>query len=253
VLEAAGYMPFANGSKDAWTAAEIVYMNLVPNFIGGREGRLAYLNGERCFNDTDIVAAFQGVADLEPYFPDGHELLGYIDSLELFLQRRAAMWMSGSWDIPYFEEAEPDFAWSVFAVPPPEGRPAYVTFHLDVAIGLNAASRHPAAARAFLTWMTTPVFGELLGNEMPGFFPMHRAALELDNGHANDFLALNQDRGTDIRFAWEMLRDGTPSGYDLMQEGALAILRGEQTPQEAADHLQAGLAEWFIPAQTCGP
>ena len=251
-LQDAGYIPFANASKDLWTMAEIVFMNLAPNFIGGREGRMAYLNGERCFNDEHVVAAFQAVEDLAPFFPEDHALLGYLDSLQLFLQGKAAMWMSGSWDIPYLEEAEPDFTWSVFAVPPPAGQPAYVTFHLDVAIGLNSASQHQREARAFLEWLTTPQFGQLLGNEMPGFFPMHRDVPALTDEHANTFLSLNQGRGTDIRFAWEKLRDGSPDGYTLMQEGALAVLRGEQTPQEAADALQAGLAQWFAPAQTCG-
>lgn len=251
-IKDAGYIPFANASKDTWTVAEIVFMNLAPNFIGGREGRMAYLNGQRCFNDEHVVAAFQAVEDLAPFFPEDHELLGYLDSLQLFLQGKAAMWMSGSWDIPYLEEAEADFAWSIFAVPPPAGQPTYITFHLDVGIGLNAASQHKDEAKAFLAWMTTPEFGRLLGNEMPGFFPMHQDAPTLLNDHANTFLALNRGRDTDIRFAWEKLWDGSPDGYTLMQDGALAVLAGEQTPQEAADALQAGLAQWFEPAKNCG-
>jgi raffinose/stachyose/melibiose transport system substrate-binding protein len=63
-IQDAGYTPFANASGDAWTIAEIVFMNIAPNFIGGYEGRQAYLNGERCFNDENMVAAFQGIADL---------------------------------------------------------------------------------------------------------------------------------------------------------------------------------------------
>jgi raffinose/stachyose/melibiose transport system substrate-binding protein len=138
-----------------------------------------------------------------------------------------------------------------------------VVFHLDVAIGLAAASQHQEEAKAFLTWMTTPAFAMLLAEEIPGFFPMHRLAsagdlgsasdegLSLTNPHVVAFLALNEDHETDIRFAWELLRDDTPSGYALMQDGALAVLRGEQTPQEAADALQAGLAQWFSPAQNC--
>ena len=247
-----GCIPLANGSKDQWTSAEIIFMNLAPNFIGGREGRMEYLTGKRCFNDEYVVATFQAVADLGALFPENHELFGYIDSLQLFVQGKAAMWMSGSWDIPYFEKAEPAFSWSVFAIPPPAGQPACLVFHPDVGIGLNAASAHKEEAREVLAWMTTSSFGELLGNEMPGFFPMHQDAPTLANVHANAFLALNQGRSTDIRFAWEKLGDGSPDGYTLMQQGAEGVLRGEQTPQQAADALQAGLAQWFEPAKTCG-
>ena len=74
-IKDAGYTPFANASGDAWTIAEIVFMNLAPTFIGGYEGRQAYLNGERCFNDENMVKAFQAVAELAPFVPDGQEAL----------------------------------------------------------------------------------------------------------------------------------------------------------------------------------
>ncbi len=251
-IKDAGYEPFANASGDEWTIAEIVFMNLAPTFIGGLEGRLAYLNGERCFNDEHAVAAFQAVADIAPFLPEGQEALTYYDSQQLFLMGEAAMWMGGSWDIPFFESEEPDFAWSVFAIPAPEGQEEeYVTFHMDAGMGLNAASPHKEEARLFLEWMTTPEFGALLGNLLPGFFPIMTQAPTLENEHAAAFMALNEGRGLDVRWAWEGLLDGSPDGYTLMQNGALAVIAGEMTPQEAADALQAGLAEWFEPAQNC--
>ncbi|MFQ5576640.1 MAG: extracellular solute-binding protein, partial [Anaerolineae bacterium] len=241
----------ANASGDSWTVAEIVFMNLAPNFIGGREGRLAYLNGERCFNDPRLTAAFKALQDLAPFLPENQQLLTYSDSLQLFLQGRALMWLGGSWDIPFFEAETPAFEWSVFAPPPPAGQPPYITFHLDAGMGLNAQSRHKDEARLFLEWMTTPEFGAMLGNELPGFFPMHTDAPPLNNPHANTFLALNQGRGTDVRFVWEKLRDGTPDAYTLVMNGAVAVVNGDQTPQQAADALQDGLAQWFEPAQHC--
>jgi raffinose/stachyose/melibiose transport system substrate-binding protein len=250
-IKDAGIVPFANASGDPWTIAEVVFMNLAPNFIGGREGRMAYLNGERCFDDEHVVAAFGAMGDLAPYFPTNHELLTYGDSRELFAQGQAAMFMSGSWDIAFFEASDLEFDWSVFATPPPAGKRAHVTFHPDAGIALNAASSHQEAARTFLSWMTTSDCAEALANELPGFFPMHREAPDIANEHARTFLALNEGRGTDARFAWEKLREGSPDGYVLMQENAIAVLQGEKTPEEAADALQAGLAEWFEPAQTC--
>ncbi len=251
-IKKAGVTPFANASGDPWTINEIVLMNLIPNFIGGREGRKAYLSGERCFNDDRMTAAFAALEDLAPYFPKNHPFFMYADSLQLFVQGKAAMWMGGSWDIPFFESENPPFQWSVFAVPPPKGSGAYITFHLDAGMGLNAHSTHKAEARQFLEWMTTPEFAALMGNELPGFFPMHTDVPRLDNAHANAFLGLNADRGADVRFAWEAIRDGSPDAYSLMQRAALAVLNGEETPRRAADSLQAGLAQWYPPAQTCG-
>ncbi len=120
-IKDAGFIPFANASGDPWTIAEIVFMNLAPNFIGGVDGRMAYLNGERCFNDANAVAAFQAVADMAPFLPDGQEALVYYDSQALFETGQAAMFFGGSWDIPTFEKDIADFEWGVFATPPLEG------------------------------------------------------------------------------------------------------------------------------------
>ncbi len=252
-IQDAGYIPFANTTGDPWTAAELLFMNLAPNYVGGREGRMAYLNGQRCFNDAHIVATFQALADIAPYLPPVHAQLSYEDSRQLFLQGKAAMFFGGSWDIAYFERAQPGFQWSVFAPPPPAGQPGYMTFHLDAGIGLNAASRHKEEARIFLQWLTTTNAGTLLGNQLPGFFPMHKDAITLQNPHAAAFLTLAQTLPTDVRFTWEDLMDGTPSGYALVRDASVAVLRGGMTPQEAADILQKGLETWFLPAQTCPP
>ncbi len=251
-IQAAGYIPFANASGDTWTMGELVFMNLAPDFVGGREGRQAYLTGKRCFNDTHIVEVFQAMADLAPFLPLNEAAFKYADSQQLFLQGQAAMWLGGSWDIPFFEAQKPAFAWSVFAVPPPAGRPTYVTFQLDAGVGLNAASAHQAEAKTFLEWLTTPELADMLGNELPGFFPMQTQPPVLTDEHALAFQALTAGRGTDIRFVWEKLTDGTPSAYDLVRDGAVAVVRGQETPQAAADALQAGLAQWFPPARTCG-
>ncbi len=246
-----GLTPFANASGDTWTMAEIVFMNLAPDFIGGREGRMAYLNGQRCFNDAHIVATFQAVKDIASFLPQNQKLLKYADSLQLFLQGKAAMWFGGSWDIPFFEAQKPGFTWTVFAVPPPAGQKPYLTFQLDAGMGLNSASKYKPEARKFLEWMTSTEFGELLGNELPGFFPMLTKAPVLNNQHANAVLALNTGRETDVRFTWEKLMEGSPSAYDLVRDGAVAVVNGDQTPQQAADALQAGLAQWFEPAKKC--
>jgi raffinose/stachyose/melibiose transport system substrate-binding protein len=118
-------------------------------------------------------------------------------------------------------------------------------------MGLNAASEHKEEAKVFLEWMTSPEFAKLMADNLPGFFPISNEPVELANEHANTFLSLNQGRGLDVRWAWEGLLDGQPDGYTLMQDNAIAVLAGDETPQQAADALQEGLAQWFEPAQTC--
>jgi len=247
-IQAAGHIPFANTSGSQWTARALLFWNIVPNLIGGAEGREAYMSGARCFNDAHVVAAYQALADLVPYLPAGHEELRDSDSEDLFLQGEAAMWMNGSWDLLNLQQANPDFKWSVIAVPPPAGQTGYVIYAPDFGIGLNTVSKNKAAARVFLEWLTTPEAAELFGNQLLGFFSMNTAAPHLEDAHAQAFQALASDQDTDVSWA---INEGLPSGSKLMEIGALGVLHGEMTPQEAADQLQKGLAAWYEPAQIC--
>ncbi|HEY2980173.1 MAG TPA: extracellular solute-binding protein, partial [Anaerolineales bacterium] len=190
-LKAAGVTPFANGTKDEWDINEVVWMTIVPNNVGGAEGRLAYLNGERCFNDADMTASFQQIKDLTPYLPDGFTATSYYDSQQLFIQGQAAMLFDGSWSITAIQQAEPEFEWGVFAAPPAAGKDEYISFHMDAAIGMNPDTKHPEAAQTFLQWLETPEFAEMFGNGVPGFFPVSKNVPALTDEVANTFLSFN--------------------------------------------------------------
>jgi raffinose/stachyose/melibiose transport system substrate-binding protein len=250
-LDEAGITPFANASGDAWTMAELIWMNFAPSFIGGRDGRLAYESGERCLDDAGIVSVFQAAADLAPYLPDGQEALSYADSQQLWLLGEAAMWIGGSWDIPYFEGQEPDFEWSEFQVPTPEGGTKAVTFHLDAGMGINAATEHPDEAATVIEWLASDEAAGIMAAELPGFFPVQDEPPAIDDPHAANFLSWNADSETDVRFSWPVLSDGSPDAYTLIQDGTVGVVNGTTTPEEAAAALHDGVAEWYEPQQGC--
>ena len=247
-LKNAGITPLSNSLGDEWDIAEVVFMSIAPNFIGGLKGRLEYEAGKRKFNDANAVAAFQAMADLEPFLPKGYAGLTYNDSISLFAAGRSAMYFDGSWSIGSFKGV--DFEWSVFAPPPPKGSDPYVTFHADAGMAINANSPNIEAAKIFVAWLASKEGATALANNLPtGFFPMSERSVSITDEHANAFLALNIGRGTDVRWPWPELFAGEPNGYKLMQRGSIEVILGEKTPQEAADALQNGLAEWYPPAQ----
>lgn len=253
-LKAAEIIPFANGSKDQWDMNEIVFMNLLPNFIGGRTARLEYETGKVPFNDAKMVSAFQAIKDISPYLPAGQEGVSYYDAQQLFLLGKAAMFFGGSWDISMFEKAGPSFEWSVFATPAPAGRPTIVCFHPDCGMGINKASKYQKEAKKFIEWLMTKEAAQILADQLPGFYPLSKvgASLKVTSKHASDFLAISKGKETDLRFDWPVLMDapqGKPDGYTLTQNAALAVAKGAMTPQEAADSLQAGLEQWYAPTQ----
>ncbi|MBE9563370.1 MAG: extracellular solute-binding protein, partial [Proteobacteria bacterium] len=252
-IKDAGYIPFANGTEDNWSLNETVFLNLAPNFIGGREGRLEYLAGNRCFNDENTVALFKALADLKTFLPPKPETVTYYDSQNFFQHdKNAAMWMNNSYGVLFIGEDTPDFNWSTFAFPPLKGQPRYIAFHTEVGIGINANSKNKEQARIFVEWLSTPQAAESIANKMPGYFPMHKQSPKINNEHANNILSIvNSAKGTDVRWPLPMIDKGLPNGYSLMNENSKAVILGKLTPQQAADNLQKGLAEWFEPAQTC--
>lgn len=246
-----GIVPFGNATGEAWTINGLIYQNVIPSIIGGKKGRQAYYDGERCFNDADMVATFQAVKDVALYVSENQRLLKYADSLQLFIQGKTPMLFDGSWNIPFFESQYADFEWSVFPIPPPQGKDCHVVFHPDAGIGLNQSSPYIKEAKLFLEWLTTSEFATLFVEQLPGFFPMHNGVAGSANKHAATFLGFNKQCEVDIRFAWGKIREGTPDSYRLSIQTSIDVMNNEITPQEAADQLQEGLSKWYEPAANC--
>lgn len=247
-IQAAGTTPVANSIGDEWDIAEVVFMSIAPNFIGGREGRLAYEAGKKAWNDADMTAVFQAMKDLVPYLPAGYEALTYNDSNALFATEQAAMLFDGSWTLGTFDDVS--FEWGVFAPPPPRGKSPQLCFHADAGITMNADTDHPEEAKAFLSWLCSKEGATIAARYLPtGFYPMIDTPIAISDPHANEMLELNQGRGLDVRLAWPRLMEGNPSGYNLMMYGSIEVMKGIKTPKQAADDMAAGLAQWYIPTK----
>jgi raffinose/stachyose/melibiose transport system substrate-binding protein len=236
-LSAKGYTPLANGVGDEWDILEVFYLAMLPNFVGGGAERVKYESGEKKLNDAAFVASFQAMADVAKYLPTGFEAVTYNDSQVLFPTQQAVMFSDGSWTAGVY--ADVSFEWGLFAIPAPAGRSTLITFHPDMAITYNKATRYPKECQDFLAWLASPAGASIASKALPvGFFPMINASITLDDPHANEFLALNNGRETDARFVWPKFLDL----YAPMNQAVIKVLKGEQTPQQAANDMEAAAA-----------
>ncbi len=234
-LKSKGYTPLANGLGEEWDIFECFFLGLLPNYIGGAEERVKYENGTKKLNDAAFVAAYQAMADVAEYCPDGFEAVTYNDSQILFNSQRAVMFVDGSWTIGVYNDV--DFDWGVFAIPAPAGSKTAITFHPDMAITMNANTEHPEEAKAFLAWLCTKEGATAASQKLPlGFFPMIDFPIALENVQANEFLALNEGKETDARFVWPALMNL----YSPIDQAVIAVMKGEKTAKQAADDV-AGL------------
>lgn len=245
-LKKLGVTPLANGLADEWDINECFMMGLLPGFVGGAEGRAAYESGQKPLNDSDMTAAFQAMGDVAQYCPEGFAALTYNDSIALFATGQAAMWVDGSWTAGSF--ADVSFDWGTFAPPAPAGKKAAICFHPDTGMAYNKASKHVQECRDFLAWLCTVEGATVSAKFMPtGFFPMINASIKIEDPHANEILSLTQGKLQDARFVWARFMDAEPSGYVLMNQGVIAVMKGEKSAAQAADELAAGLAKWYKP------
>jgi raffinose/stachyose/melibiose transport system substrate-binding protein len=249
IKEDGTYIPLSMGTNDQWEAATMGYQNVGPNHWKGEEGRLALIEGTQKLTDPQWVAPFTEIARWKDYLGDGFEAQTYPDSQNLFTLGRAAIYPAGSWEIAPFEaQIQGAFEMGAFAPPvPAAGDECYISDHVDIAIGMNAASPNADAAKTFLEWVGTPEFAQLYANALPGFFPLQNAAVTLENPLSQEFVSWREKCASTIRSTYQILSRGTPNLENETWNASANVIRGSETPEAAAERLQQGLASWYEP------
>ena len=247
IKEDGTYVPMAMGTQDQWEAATMGYQNIGPNYWKGEEGRKALIEGTQKLTDEPWVAPFVQLAKWKDYLGDGFEAQTYPDSQNLFTLGRAAIYPTGSWEIGVFN---PQVSFTMGAFPPPvpnAGDECYISDHTDIALGMNAKTAHPEEARKFLEWVGSPEFATLYANALPGFFSLNSTAVEMEDPLAKEFVSWREKCEPTIRSTYQILSRGTPNLENETWNASANVVRGAETPEEAAKRLQEGLASWYEP------
>jgi raffinose/stachyose/melibiose transport system substrate-binding protein len=243
------YIPMAMGTNDQWEAATMGYNNIGPNYWKGEEGRLALIKGEQKLTDPQWVAPFQQLAKWKDYLGDGFEAQTYPDSQNLFTLGRAAIYPAGSWEISGFN-AQATFKMGAFAPPVANaGDTCYISDHTDIAMGMNAKSAHPEEAKKFLDWVGSPEFATIYANALPGFFSLNSTPVAMTDPLAQDFVSWRESCEETIRSTYQILSRGTPNLENETWNASANVIKGTETPEDAAKRLQDGLASWYAPQQ----
>lgn len=241
------YIPMAMGTNDQWEAATMGYNNIGPNYWKGEEGRNALIAGEQKLTDEGWVAPLRQLARWGEYLGDGYEAQTYPDSQNIFTLGRAAIYPAGSWEISGFN-TQADFEMGAF--PPPvekAGDTCYISDHTDIGIGMNANTDNPEAAKAFLNWVASSEFSNIFANALPGFFPLSSAEVELEDPLAREFISWRDRCESSIRSTYQILSRGTPNLENETWNASVAVIKGVESPEDAAKRLQEGLASWYEP------
>lgn len=241
------YIPMAMGTNDQWEAATMGYNNIGPNYWKGEEGRKALIAGEQKLTDAQWVAPLQQLAKWKDYLGDGFEAQTYPDSQNLFTLGRAAIYPAGSWEISGFN-TQATFKMGAFAPPvAAAGDTCYISDHTDIALGMNAKSPNAEAAKVFLEWVGSAEFAAIYANALPGFFSLNSTAVEMKDPLAQEFVSWRSKCQSTIRSTYQILSRGTPNLENETWNASVNVIKGSETPEDAAKRLQDGLASWYEP------
>ena len=243
------YAPLDIGTSDQWESATMGFQNIGPNYWKGEAGREALISGKEKFTDAPYVQTFEQLAKWQPYLADGYQAQKYPDSQNLFSLGRAAIYPAGSWDISVFR-ANAQFDIGAFKPPVPDGQSdCYISDHVDIALGLNTKSKHAAAARTFLAWITTPEFANLYSNALPGFFSLQPQEVKLSDNLAQTFVSWRKECKSTIRNSYQILSRGEPNLENQLWNVSAQVMNHTLTPQQAAEAVQKGLDAWYKPSK----
>ena len=256
VLEAieddGNYAPLDMGTADQWESATMGFQNVGPNYWKGEDGRLALISGEARLTDPEYVAVFEQLASWSNFLPNGFQAQTYPDSQNLFTLGQAAIYPAGSWDISLFNQ-QADFELGAFKPPVPNaGDDCYISDHTDIAIGMNAATPHPEAAKTFLNWVASSEFAGLYSNALPGFFSLANVDISIDDPIAQEFVSWRGECESTIRNSYQILSRGEPNLENELWRVSAQVINGDITPVEATQQLQEGLEAWYAPSAAAG-
>jgi raffinose/stachyose/melibiose transport system substrate-binding protein len=248
-IKAAGITPLDITTKDSWTTATMGFDNLWPNFAGGEPTRQAVIDGKAKFTDKGFIDVLTSLSKWAPYMPAGHESIGYADAQQLFPLGQAAIYPSGSWEIPLFE-SQADFELGAFRPYQPDGadpKDCWLSDEVDIAITGNAHSAHPDETKVFLEWLTSQEFAQAFADNQPGFFPLADYKIDIKDPLAAEFVSWRQDCKSTIRIFDQFLSRGDPGGLQLALDNVYLMVQGKETPEDVATKIQDGLDKWYKP------
>ncbi|HHW47094.1 MAG TPA: extracellular solute-binding protein [Clostridiaceae bacterium] len=240
-----GYFPIAAGIADAWYVSEEITSTILMALIESGDWVKKLYNKEIDFNDPKYVEMLQGVKDLARYYPEGYEGLTYEDCQQMFISEQAAIYMSGSFELAYFMETNPDLKLGCFAYPGKNGPAKAMNFTLATSFGIYSETKHMDEALTYINWLASKEGNEAYANNVIGFFGMNPEAATLESEIATDWLSLTKGRECIHMLGYECMADQVPDYTTAVADTVYQMLVNGKSPSEAAAFMQEQMSWYF--------
>ena len=240
-----GYLPIAGGVGEAWYVSEEITSSILMATIGSDAWVQKLYNKEIDFTDSVYVQMLQTVKDLTAYYPDFYEGLGYEECQQLFISGKAAMYMSGSFELEYFTTTNPDLELGCFAFPGQNEAPTAINFTAAVGVGAYAASEHLEQAMIYLNWLASDEGGLAYANGVLGFFSPNPNASGVENDLAREWNALADEKQTIHMLGYETMTESAPDYSTAIADTVYRMCTENLSAEDAAAYMQTQM-NWYF-------
>ena len=183
-LKGEGVTPWAMPAKDM--IIPYFFYILAASAILGQDGYRGLRRGTRKLTEPQVVRAAQLMIDLQEFYNDGFQAVGYAEGKALFARGQTAMLIGGSADYAGYKQVNPKVDVGVFGFPSITGNRRVTVTGLFLNYSVNVKSTHKREAAIFAAWTASRRCQQMVADELarpirrgvvPG--PGHRVEAEM--------------------------------------------------------------------------
>lgn len=239
-----GYFPLAVGMKDAWNVSELITSTILAGMVGSSEWAEKLYDREINFEDEGYVSMLRTVNNLSEFFPEGYEGLSYEDCQQMFVSEQAGIYFSGTFEIPYFQETNPDLQLGAMAFPGLEKASTAINIAFATSWGIYSETEHMDEALIYVNWLASKEGSEAYTNNV-GFIGLNPEIERIENDVVAEWHALTNDRELSHCLGYKAMVDQSPDYTTAIADTVYQMLHKDLSPEEAASYMQQQMAWYF--------
>lgn len=252
-LKSKGVAPLHLAGGANWYVSQVLGEVLMAGLVDETFAQ-GLVDGSECFNDARYSEIFKVLKHWQDsgFINNNAATEDYSAMNNSIALGNSAMGFDGGWktgSASNFFQVDPNYQFGFWPLPGKSGK-VYALGDGSYQVGLT--SKHQASANKVLAFTTSKQFAELFAKYV-GELPAYGGAISIDPGVLKTMANLLAEKTYPVSlFTAYQLNRGTPSYNTLLIAATNALLKGEKTPQQAAEHIQNGLNRWhYAGYQNC--
>lgn len=235
-------------AREGWVLSG--YVDCIGATYLGNDYAGQLISGKQTFTDERFVNLLTRIKDMQSCFQEGYVGNNVPDMDAAFQTGRAAMILYGGWGAQTYSEQNPDLEFDFFICPPEEaGGEQFSYVFVDGGYAVNAASKVQDAALELVKYSATVDYGQTFSNITQEMSSIPGVTAPKGNVYLQrqlEYAKLAIDNLFRIRSPFDQ---GDPGISTLLAPLMQGVLSDQLSPEEAAQQIQEGLAQWYKPFQ----